>query len=61
MSKADKLIKKLQNGTISAKELRTLLGQTGWICERQKGSHEHWRKNGKVITLATHSKDIKIY
>ena len=61
MSRTDKLLKKLQNGTISADELRTLLGQLGWLCPRQKGSHQHWRKNGQVITLATHSKDLKPY
>ncbi len=61
MSKTDKLLEKLKNGTISAQELRTLLGKLGWILARQKGSHEQWLKNGKVITLATHSKDLKPY
>lgn len=61
MSKTDKLLAKLQNGTISAHELRTLLGHLGWVLARQKGSHEQWLKNGKVITLATHSKDLKPY
>ena len=61
MSKADKLLTKLRNGSISAKELRTLLGQLGWILARQKGSHEQWLKNDKLITLATHSKEVKPY
>lgn len=61
MSKAEKLLEKLKDGTISASELRTLLKQFGWILARTKGSHEHWRKGGKVITLATHSKDLKPY
>ncbi len=61
MSKADKLLEKLRNGTISAREVRTLLGQLGWSLARQKGSHEQWLKNGKVLTLATHSKEVKPY
>jgi predicted RNA binding protein YcfA (HicA-like mRNA interferase family) len=61
MSKTDKLLAKLKNRTISAQELRTLLGQLGWVLARQKGSHEQWLKNGQVITLATHSKDLKPY
>jgi len=61
MSKTEKLLTKLKNGSISAKELRTLLGQLGWALARQKGSHEQWLKNGKLITLATHSKDLKPY
>jgi predicted RNA binding protein YcfA (HicA-like mRNA interferase family) len=61
MSKTEKLLAKLNNGTITVQELRTLLGQLGWILARQKGSHEQWLKNGKVITLATHSKNLKPY
>lgn len=61
MSKADKLLAKLRNGTISAQEVRTLLGQLGWVLARQKGSHEQWLKNGRVLTLATHSKELKPY
>lgn len=61
MSKTEKLLAKLTNKTISAQEVRTLLGQLGWTLARQKGSHEQWLKNGKVITLATHTKDLKPY
>ncbi len=61
MSKTDKLLAKLKNGTISAQELKTLLQKQGWELARQKGSHEQWLKNGKVMTLATHSKDLKKY
>ncbi len=61
MSKTDKLLAKLKNETISAHGLRTLLGHLGWTLARQKGSHEQWLKNGKVITLATHSKELKPY
>ena len=61
MSKTEKLLLKLINGSISAQEVKTLLGHFNWILARQKGSHEQWTKNGQVITLATHTKELKIY
>ena len=61
MSKADKLKAKLANGTISAQELRTLLKQFGAVLSRTKGSHEQWVLEGKVLTLATHHKELKLY
>jgi predicted RNA binding protein YcfA (HicA-like mRNA interferase family) len=61
MSKADKLLQKLLNGTIKAIELRTLLLALGAKLERTKGSHEQWSKGKEKMTLATHSKDLKPY
>ncbi len=62
MSTTDKLIEKLKNGSISAKELRTLLKKLGWVLDRTKGSHEQWLgPKGQRMTLATHSKDLKQY
>ena len=61
MSKTEKLLVKLKTEAISAQEIRTLLAHLGWSLARQKGSHEQWLKNGKVITLATHSKELKPY
>lgn len=62
MSKTEKLISKLTNGTISASELRTLMKHLGWALDGQKGSHEQWYgPNGERMTLATHSKDLKPY
>ena len=61
MSKADKFLKKLQNGTISAKELETLLKQLGWSISNQKGSHVSWKYKDKRVTVATHGKEVPAY
>jgi predicted RNA binding protein YcfA (HicA-like mRNA interferase family) len=61
MSKTDKLINKLHNGTISARELATLLNQLGWTMRTGKGSHVRWHKDGKHITIATHNKHVPSY
>jgi predicted RNA binding protein YcfA (HicA-like mRNA interferase family) len=62
MSKTEKLLAKLVNGTISAAEAKTLLGQLGWLQAKSSGgSHEQWKKNGKVLTIATHTKELKPY
>ena len=62
MSKTDKLLEKLANGSISAAEARTLLGRLGWaLAKSSGGSHEQWKKNGKVLTIATHTKELKRY
>lgn len=61
MSSAEKLKTKLNNGSIDAKELKTLLKKLGWALNRIKGSHEVWIKGTKTFVLATHSKDLKPY
>ncbi len=61
MSSTDKLKRKLESGSIDARELRTLLKQMGWSLNRTKGSHEAWVKESKTFILATHSKDLKPY
>lgn len=61
MSKADKLKEKLANGTIDARELRTLLIKMGWYMVRQNGSHEQWTNDVNVLTLATHGNELKRY
>ena len=61
MSKTDKLKAKLENGTIKANELRTLLGKEGFVLDRTKGSHEIWVKGKKSLVLATHGKELKPY
>ena len=62
MSKTDKLLKKLINGAIDAKELRTLITKFGWVLDRQNGSHEQWLgPNKERMTIATHGKDLKLY
>lgn len=62
MSRTDKLLEKLQNGSINAKEARRLLNKLGWILDRQVGSHEQWVGPGQErLTLATHTKELKPY
>ncbi len=61
MSSTEKLKEKLDNGSIDARELRTLLKQVGWTLIRIKGSHEVWVKGATTFILATHSKDLKHY
>ncbi len=62
MSTSDKLFEKLNNGSISAKELRTLLNKSGWTLDRTKGSHEQWIGPLKQrMTIATHTKNLKNY
>lgn len=61
MAKADKLKEKLRAGAIDARELRTLLGQCGWVLDRVRGSHEFWERGSATFVLATHSKDLKPY
>ncbi|RJP50501.1 MAG: type II toxin-antitoxin system HicA family toxin [Anaerolineaceae bacterium] len=61
MASTEKLIAKLKNGSINAKELRTLLKQVGAEHVRTKGSHEIYHLPGRVFVLATHSKDLKRY
>ncbi len=66
MSRFDKLVIKLQNGTISAGELRTLLKKMGWQMEENGSSHQQWWHPTNIypnnrFTLATHTKDLKPY
>ena len=61
MTKADKLKGSLEEGTISAPELRTLLKRSGAILDRTKGSHEVWKLGNRRMVLATHGKDLKEY
>jgi len=61
MSKTEKLLTKLKNGSISASELRTLLGKLGWELRNQVGSHEQWVCDDKRFTIATHGKDLPPY
>ena len=61
MSSSNKLKKKLDNGSIDGRELRTLLKQAEWVLNRTKGSHEVWTKGIKTFVLTTHSKDLKSY
>ncbi|MEZ4814265.1 MAG: type II toxin-antitoxin system HicA family toxin [Bdellovibrionota bacterium] len=61
MTKTEKLKEKLEQKTISASELRTLLKKEGAVLDRTKGSHEVWKLGDKTMTLATHNKDLKNY
>ena len=61
MGANQKLKLKLERGSITARELRTLLKQEGWSLERTRGSHEYWVKGERTFVLATHDKDLKHY
>lgn len=61
MSKLEKLREKLDNGTISASDLRTLLKKEGFSLDRTRGSHEVWIKGHKTLILATHGNSLKPY
>lgn len=61
MAKNDKLKSKLKDGSISGRDLRTLLQQEGWALERNRGSHEVWARIAQTFVLATHSKELKPY
>ena len=66
MGKTEKLIAKLQNGTIKADELRVLLKRLGYSLANTKGSHEQWVNLDASyprshFTLATHSQELKPY
>lgn len=61
MSKTDKLLEKLKNGTISGPEAETLLGKLGWSLDRQNGSHQVWASGNQSLTLVAGRKDLKPY
>ena len=61
MAKKEKLLEKLRNGSITPKDLRTLLKQSGFDKNRTVGSHEQWYRGKDRFSLATHGKDLKPY
>lgn len=61
MGKTEKLLEKLNNGKIDARELRSLLKKMGAVHLHTRGSHEHYGLNGRLLVLATHSNDLKHY
>jgi len=61
MSKTDRLLEKLNNKTISASELYTLLRRLGFVLDRQRGSHQCWKKGSKVLILSPHGNELKPY
>jgi hypothetical protein len=61
VSKLEKLLAKLKSETITAGELRTLMGQLGVEYKGARGSHEKYVFGEKLFILATHSKDLKRY
>jgi predicted RNA binding protein YcfA (HicA-like mRNA interferase family) len=61
MSKTDKLLEKLKNGTITGPEAETLLGKLGWIIERQSGSHQVWANGRETLVLVAGRKDLRPY
>jgi predicted RNA binding protein YcfA (HicA-like mRNA interferase family) len=61
VSKLEKLLAKLENESISASELYTLLGQLGWVHDHTTGSHKYWMKDGKRLTFSPHGKDLARY
>jgi len=61
VSKTDKLLEKLKNGSIDAHDLRTLLKKLGWDLDHSTGSHEVWKKGAHRFILAAHGKDLKPY
>ena len=61
MSKTDKLIEKLNNGTIDGRELLTLLKRLGWYPLRQVGSHQTWSNGDQSITVIVGRIDLKPY
>lgn len=60
MSKTDKLLEKLENGSISPAELKTLFKKLGAAMVHQKGSHEVWEYAGRIETFAF-KKDLLHY
>ena len=62
MSKQQKLVEKLQNETISAEELRNLLGRMEFSARQPGTSHQTWsHEDGRRITISPHGKDLKRY
>lgn len=61
MSKTEKLLEKLKNGTIDGREIATLLKKMGWTIDRQKGSHEVWILGAKTLVLVAGRVELKSY
>lgn len=61
MTQTDKLLGKLQNGTITGSELVSLLGKLGWTMNRQKGSHQTWTDGVSILVIIAERKDLKPY
>lgn len=44
---------------LTGKEVCRLLKKNGWLMKRQKGSHQHFYKDGQRITVPVHgNKDL---
>jgi predicted RNA binding protein YcfA (HicA-like mRNA interferase family) len=61
MSKTDKLLEKLKNGTIDGPESESLLKKLGWVLNRQKGSHQVWAKGNETLILIAGRRELKNY
>jgi predicted RNA binding protein YcfA (HicA-like mRNA interferase family) len=61
VSKTEKLLAKLKNGTIDGDELITLLGRLGWYPLRQVGSHQTWGNGVRSLTIIAGRIDLKHY
>lgn len=61
MSKTEKLLTKLRNGTIDGQELATLLGRVGWRHIRTNGSHQVWSDGTQTLVLVANRARLKPY
>ncbi len=62
MSKTDKLLEKLSNGSIDGDELVTLLGRLGWWMPRRAGgSHQAWTNGAKILMVILERRRLKPY
>jgi predicted RNA binding protein YcfA (HicA-like mRNA interferase family) len=61
MSKTEKLLTKLKNGSLDGLELITLLKRLGWYPLRQVGSHQTWSNGIKSFTVIAGRVDLKPY
>jgi predicted RNA binding protein YcfA (HicA-like mRNA interferase family) len=61
MSKTEKLLTKLKNGSLDGLELITLLKRLGWYPLRQVGSHQTWSNGIKSLTVIAGRVDLKPY
>lgn len=60
MSKTEKLLAKLQSGSITPDELISLFRKLGAAKVGQRGSHQYWEYEGRIETFAM-KKDLKHY
>jgi predicted RNA binding protein YcfA (HicA-like mRNA interferase family) len=61
VTQAEKLFKKLMNGSISGPELESLLMKSGWRLLRATGSHMIWGCEEKRLTLVANRKKLLPY